>query len=324
MSQDIHQGLNDLISYYQGLSNYNHKFPNLNTVNYDTLIEQLLAIRQLLINKLTTNINAIYKPTEKLFAIRDHFKILETIVQFYKQNGDIAYPTPEIETSEERYALINTGLSDNTITELQQSLAEIKNYIATNTSAGSSNQAYDNIHSQLSGIKESINGLMGGDVSQNVIKSNNALLTVIKTNHELTKADLSRYDSLLTEHINKSNMNIAEAIDKEHARFVHKMSSDVNAIVAEITKANVAELATQRELIQTDMTNIEGNSLKWFFFSFIAGVFLLFACSGFSSIWAANRAISYARIFKITTVCAPDKPVINSHKIKHQVHDNDE
>ena len=104
------------------------------------MIEQLIEIRQLLINITFININAVYKPTEKLFINRDHFIILEATIQFFKQNVDGVYPLPEAEESKaednnETHAPGNTELYMTTIAELQQSIAEIKNYLTTDANS---------------------------------------------------------------------------------------------------------------------------------------------------------------------------------------------
>lgn len=59
------------------------------------------------------------------------------------------------------------------------------------------------------------------------------------------KSDIAKYDALLTEHINKSAVNIAEVIEKEHSRFVQKIASESNAIIAGIVEATANELATK-------------------------------------------------------------------------------
>lgn len=349
--------INQLIDYYQALNSLNGQFGEINVndtknTNYDNLIEELITVREFLINKSFDDINTKYKPTEGLFIHKNHYKILEDTVQFYKTNIDELYPIPAEKESKpiDDSSSINNGndteltsllsqMKDNIIADtndnLVQSCNDLKDQLSTVIEeklavfSAQNNIAQDpeaekathtDILSGLSDVKESLNKIIDDELNQHVMQSTQDTLAAIKTNHELMRSDIQKYDTLLTDHINKSGEYTLNAIEKEHARFGQKMSSDVNNIVAEITKANAAELATQSELIQTHMKQLEDKSFKWFVIMFCFSVFILFAGSVFSSTWAAEKAFGNAKVFRVATVCAPVKPV-SPHKLKHN--DND-
>jgi hypothetical protein len=117
------------------------------------------------------------------------------------------------------------------------------------------------------------------------------------------KSDITKYDALLTEHINKSGIYTVEAIEKEYARFVQKIISDSNAIIAGISETVAGEIAVHTGLIKDSMKKLDDKSFKWACIVFIAGICTLFASSILSSSWAANKALGDAKIFKITAVC---------------------
>ncbi len=128
------------------------------------------------------------------------------------------------------------------------------------------------------------------------------------------KSDIVKYDALLTEHITKSSINMVEAIEKEHARFVQKIASDSNAIIAEISEAVSGEFATQTYLIEDSVKRLDDKLFKQACIVFIAVICALFACSILSSTWAANKAIGNAKVFKVLTR-DNSIPLINLQKI---------
>ena len=134
------------------------------------------------------------------------------------------------------------------------------------------NSANEEILKTLFDIKESINKLIDDDFSRSIVKSTNDTLAALNTNYELMKADINKYDALLTTHITQSSTNATMAIEKEHTRFVQKMSSDVNVIIAGITEANIAELATQATVVQTSMRELMINHLNGLISSLLWGL----------------------------------------------------
>lgn len=356
MLHSNYKEINQLINYYQALVKINHQFTDISildnaTIHYENLVEQLIIIRRLLINKTITNINAVYKPTERLFLNKEHFKVLEATVQFYKQNADVVYPMPELEEP----IMIDNNKTDtaevleshiSVITELQQAITVIKNHIATEYNSSLS-QAVENMCMQLSSIeekltilsnngdllehktvdglvntemlgnlsemRESINRLIDGDSGQAIIKSTNDAIAVLHTNYKLMETDIKKYDSLLTDHINQTSTNITLAIEKEHSRFVQRMSSEVNAIIAGISSAASNEFSIQTDLIKDSMQKLDDQSFKRSCVVFVGVVSAVFACSFLSSAWTVNKVVGNNKLFRIEVTHKSTTPV-NSRK----------
>ncbi len=90
-----------LIKYYQDLIAFNDTLTGLDcryeNHRYNHLISQLNIIKQAIINKDLTNLNALYVPIRELFLIKKHFSILEEVIEFYKRNTDVNYDVTEAE-----------------------------------------------------------------------------------------------------------------------------------------------------------------------------------------------------------------------------------
>ena len=111
-------------------------------------------------------------------------------------------------------------------------------------------------------------------------------------------------------------INIAEAIEKEHTRFVQKIASDSNAIIVGVGEAIAGEVAIQTDLIKDSMKRLDDKSFKLACIVFITGICTLFACSVLSSTWAANKALGDAKVVKVIAVHNTNNQ-ITSQKVKH-------
>lgn len=346
--------INQLISYYQALNNLNITYADINTndtdnSNYTNLIEQLVAIRERLIKNAVNGINAVYKPIEQLFIYRSHYQILEDTVQFYKQNSTIAYPIPETKASE----IIDSNDSNiDTNTELTQSTGADANQTETAQNLNNSLvQSSDDVQTKLAAIeekltialaqndssshneteiatrteilndlttiKELLHKIASHEFNQSAIKSTQDALAAIHTNFELMKADLSKYDALLTDHINKSSATALNAMGKEHARFVLEASAEINAIVRGIREANAPDFAVQNDLMQKNAKIYEDKSFKYFCFSFIMSIFAIFSCAILTSHWVAGKVLDNAKVLKISTVCSSAPVASQKHRIRN-------
>ena len=174
----------------------------------------------------------------------------------------------------------------------------------------------DDFSAKLTSIHEQIGRITHDDIREAIAKSSNDILASLVTSRELMKSDIAKYDALLTEHINKSGIYTVEAIEKEHARFVQKIASDSNAIIAGIVDATANELAIQTDLIKDSMRKLDDKSFKRSCIILIASICALFACSILSSTWAASKALGGTKILKIIAGCSSIVPTI-SQKYKH-------
>lgn len=345
--------INDLIEYYQDLNNINLRFNAKNPIesinmDYSSLLEQLITIREFLINKNFDNINAVYRPTKSLFVYKEHYAILEGAVQFFKLNTNENYPIPETNIIED---IANNNVNQNDSTDIEPSTADTN---SDNNDSKTDNtliqQHYDYIKAKLaliearidlwpipssnaevldkiSQVHNSISSIVNQDLFHSVARTSQDTLMLMKTNCELVRSDLNKYDELMTNHITKTAANVTEIIEKEYTRFVHRVSNDINAIVAGITEKNTAELATQTKLVQTNMdkfdNKLDNKFFKWFSSIFFVSAFMLFGNSILSSSWAANKIANNAKLVKLSMTCKPAKPV-SQHKSKVKSSDDDE
>lgn len=349
MLDKIHHTIDPLIDFYQELNNLKNKVDNIyspeiknsSNTNNSNLVEQLIKVRKLLINKSFDDINAIYKPTAGLFLYKEQFTILENTINYYKVNINDDYPITEegnslvsnndtnannldannnlesestINTSEENFTtdIINNLIQTNI--NFEAKLALITEKLDTLVEQNNSSLIKDikttktELLTNFSRLNESIDKIINVDSYQALIKTSQDTLSTLKTSHQYIKDDISRYDALLTEHITKTGSNIVDAVEKEHIRFVQKIAAETSAITSEITKANVAELSNQRELVETNMKKQENTLIKWYAIIFFVSSFMIFACSILSSNWAANKVINNAKIFKVSVDCAATIP----------------
>ena len=285
MADNNQHNIDHLINYYIGLVELNNKFikPSFckDNYKYEDLVTRMLSIKQLLIKKTLNNINSLYKPTANLFNSNDHFTILEECIMFYRENPDLDYPINITESNTVVNNQSDTGNNDN----------EIK--------------------IQLSDIQESMNKLINDNQNSAIIKSSNDTLAALNTNYELMKADLNKYDNLITHHINQTSQIIVESIEKEHARFAQKIASDSNTIINGITEANVNELEKQTKLIQSSVKDLNDKTFYQSCYLFIWSILLLFACSTLSSTWTATKVLNNVRLIKIVET---PPPKLNIHK----------
>jgi hypothetical protein len=248
-------------------------------------VDQLIVIRQVIIDKNMSTINSLYTRTRELFIYAEHFDILEGTVKFYKRNTNVNYDIVEAE----QY-LINqiNNLTTNAFSDTQQAANYIEQY-------------YDKLNTQLISIDKKLSAFSYNNIKETLERSNNDISATMATNYEQMKSDIKRYDSLLIEHISKTSIYLSEAVEKEHARFVQKIASDSNAIIAGISEAVASEIAIQTDLINNSMKKLDDKLFKWFCGAFVGCIFALFACSILSSTWTANKVIGNARVFKIVT-----------------------
>lgn len=290
-----------LINYYQNVIALNDAFSDLDNRNennrYKHLVSQLVVIRQSIIDKSLANINTLYKPIRELFINQEHFSTLEEIIAFYKNNPDANYDI----VGAEQY--LNNHLASSVpvdLTDMQKVVKYIEQSIVAPINIALA-KVSDDFNAKLTGINNQISQITNDSISELIAKSSNDILASLSTSRELMKSDIAKYDALLTEHITKSGINIAEAIEKEHARFAQKIASDSNAIIAGISEAVSGELATQTDLIKDSMKKLDDKAFKRASFMFIGCVCALFACSLFSSTWAASKVISNLKILAATS-----------------------
>jgi len=275
-----------LISYYQGLIDINDAFTKLNSDKendrYKHLVSQLIIIRQTIMSKDLAGINALYKPIWELFVTNEHFSILEEAIEFYKRNPNVSYNATEAKQYLDNH--LTKPVTVN-VTDMQKLIKHIEQGIATSVNTALTQSS--------------------SDFNEVIKKSSNDTLAALTTSNALMKSDIIKYDALLTEHISKSAIIFTEVIEKEHARFVQKIASDSNAIIAGISEVNANELAAQTELVKQSMKDFEDKSFKQFCISFILVVGALFACSILSSTWAANKLVSNAIALKKSAASNP-------------------
>lgn len=246
-------------------------------------------------DKDVTNIYLLCKTIRELFINVEHFNILEDIVEFYKNNPDANFDVVEAE----QYLNNHLASSVPVYTDMHKVIQSVEqNIVAFINSALA--KVSDNFNAKLANINDQVSLVTNDDLSEVIAKFSNDILATLTTSRELMKSDIAKYDALLTEHINKSGICTVEAIEKEHARFVQKIASESNAIIAGISEAIFSELAMQTDLINDSMRKLDDKSLKRSCLVFIAGISALLACSVFSSTWAANKALGNAKVFKIT------------------------
>lgn len=299
MNEVNQHNIDCLIDCYTNLIELINKFPNLqfggDSYRYEDLVKRLCSIRQLIIDKDLANINVIYKPMLTLFNHKEHFTTLEEAIQFYRQNPSIDYPMPTasddtINTNNEN----NQYSNEQVISSINQSFSILTNEIKL----------------QLSEIKELTGNKFAND---DINRFSNDILATLTTSRELMKSDIAKYDELLTNHINKSSIYIVEAIEKEHTRFVQRMSSDVNAIIAGISSAASNEFSTQTDLIKDSMKALDDKSFKRSCVVFVGVVSAVFACSFLSAAWTMNKVVGSTKLFRIEVTHKPTTPV-NSRK----------
>lgn len=281
----------------------NDRFSKLNELNTDTnvgngendkyknLINKLIAIRQLIIDKKAADISTLYKPAPGLFINKEHFTILEAAIQFYKDNPGVDYDIAGAEQYCNDYAATNNDSVNNEIRFNEQTA---NNIIQALSILG------NEIKTQLSEIQEPIKRLANDDICSQITKSSNDTLAALSTNHELMKSDVRKYDTFLTEHISKSGIHVTEIIEKEHARFVQRIASDSNAIIAGISETVAGEVGIQTNLVKDSMKALDDKLFKWACLVFIVGICALFACSILSSSWAANKSLNGIRAIAAT------------------------
>ncbi len=303
MTNNYQYSIELLIGYYQDLITMNDRFTafnkhntGINTVNsendrYKNLVIKIIAIRQLIIDKKAADINTLYKPAPGLFINKEHFTTLEAAIQFYKDNLGVDYDIAGAEQYCNDYAATNNDSVNNEIRFNEQTA---NNIIQALSILG------DEIKTQLSEIQEPIKRLVNEDICSQITKSSNDTLAALSTNHELMKSDVRKYDTFLTEHISKSSVHVTEAIEKEHARFVQRMASDSNAIIAGISETVTGEVAIQTNLVKDSMKGLDDKLFKWAGVIFIGAALLLFACSVLSSSWAANKSLNGIRAIAAT------------------------
>lgn len=102
--------------------------------------------------------------------------------------------------------------------------------------------------------------------------------------------------------LNKTGINITEAIEKEHARFVQRIASDSNAIIAEITDVTANVLSKQTDLVKAIVKEIENKSFKDLSIIFFMSIGFMFTCSILTSNWTANKVVARIKVIKITTI----------------------
>lgn len=304
MTKNNQYNLELLIDYYQDLISINSKFSDFDSKDennrYKHLVDQLTAIRQVIIDKNMSNINSLYMPISELFINAAHFGILEEIVEFYKRNTNVNYDTVEAEQYLNSH-IVKSAPAD--FTNVQQ----VTNYIG---------QYFDKLNTQLTYISKQLGTLVYDDLKEAIARCNSDISATMATNYEQMKSDIKRYDLLLIEHISKTSTYLTEAIEKEHARFIQRIASDSNAIIAGVSETITGEIAIQIDLIKDSMKKLEDKSFKWFCGAFIGSIFALFACSILSSTWAANKALGDAKVVKVIAVHNTNNQT-TSQKVKH-------
>ncbi len=288
-----------LINYYQEVLAVNEAFTDLSDENeinrYKNLVEQLVIIRQALVDKNLSKIRLLYKPIRSLFMNENHFNLLERIIEFCRRNPTFNYNISDAELylKENIISKASTGT-----TNMQQLISMEQNVVSQNAILS---KIDDDLVAKLNEVNQQLHKITNYEFNEIVIKSSNEVLATLTTNYELMKLDIARYDKLLTEHINKSGINIAEAIEKEHARFVQKIASDSNQIIANVSESVASKLTTQTNLVANKMKEFDDKAFKRACIMFFGCVCAIFACSIFSSSWAASKITDGLSITKVTT-----------------------
>lgn len=317
MLNNNHPSLEQIINYYQELITVNAKFTDIHELNdqnanYEELVKQLIIIRDLLIKRDLSNINMFYKPLEKLFNNKGHYRILETIILQFRQNPLLGYHAEESNANNEANELVNAADGDCAITnkndpivKLNTKLLELENNILNKLNIFENKQGCDVLVEQNNKILEttidmqrSIEELNNHDFYSAITRATNDTMATLTTNHELMKTDINRYDAMLTDHINKSGINVTEAIEKEHARFVQKIASDSNAIIAGLIDATANILSKQTELVKASVKEIENKLFKYMSIIFIISIGFIFTCSILTSSWTANKVVAHIKAIK--------------------------
>ena len=313
MQNNNHNGLNQLINYYQKLININGEFVDIHDISqqnqyYENLLKQLLIIRNLLIKKETSNINAVYRPIEKLFNNKEHFNLLEATVSYFKQNPALDYKISAVGDNIMAYdpQIANKNEPDleqdaNEIRlairdELNAKLGDIEDKILTKidaighqTNINQSNNEIGTIVSVIQALESAVKPISSDDFNAVVVRSTRDVIATLNTNYELMKDDIKRYDAMLTDHINKSGINTIEAIEKEHARFVQKIASESNSVISGITNAAATEISKQSEIVQSSVKSVDNKLFKYFSIMFFMSACFMFGGALLSSNWAVNK-----------------------------------
>ena len=299
----IQPSIDHLIDYYTTLVDTNNKFADIqfgdDNYQYEDLIKRMHSVRQLIINKDLSNINNIYKPTERLFNCKEHFAILEETLKFYRQNSDADYPVSVAEPDS------GVGNESNSADGDKQSI----NDQALSTLG-------DKIKVQLFDIKEPIKQLINDEFNSIVAKASGDTIAALATTNTLIRSDIAKYDALLTDHISKSGINTTEAIEKEHIRFVQKIAADSNQIINNVSEAIADELSTQTNLVNDSLNKFDDREFKRAAFILFGCAFILFACSVFSSTWTANKILNGTKLVQIIPA-QQNNPAHDSKKGRH-------
>ncbi len=319
MLNDDQYNLELLINYYQEVLTINEAFTDLSNENeinrYKNLVEQLVIIRQTLVDKNLSKIRSLYKPIRSLFTNENHFNLLEEIIEFCRRNPSFNYDV----TDAELYLKKNITSKASTGTVDMQQLTSVKQKVVPPNTISS--KIDDDLVAKLNEVNQQLQKMTNDEFNEIVIKSSNEVLATLTTNYELMKSDIARYDKLLTEHINKSGINIAEAIEKEHARFVQKIASDSNQIIANVSEAITNEFTTQTNLVADKMKEFDDKAFKRSCLIFFCCVCAIFACSIFSSSWTANKVAGNTKISKVAATCNSNASVVQQ-KLKSQLLSN--
>lgn len=302
MQNNNANGLNQLINYYQELINVNSQFNDIHDLNrqnanYKNLLNQLIVIRDLLIKRETNSINAVYKPIEKLFNNKEHFILLGTTIDYLKQNPQIDYPVPENSG--------NSSINNDYLPPEQEIISDYNDYninSATNMSNSVIDEQNDKLFETLTVMQKSIKELKSNDFSFVITKSTNDMIAAFNTNYELMKSDITRYDAMLTDHINKSSAITAEAVEKEHARFAQKVAAESNAIIAGVIDATTSELAKQTDLIKSWVKEIDNKQLKHVCIVFFMNICFMFGGAILAANWTVSKIFTHAASVKSKVV----------------------
>lgn len=320
--------LEQLINYYQELIVVNTKFNDIHELtgqndNYEELVKQLKSIRDLLIKRDLSNINMFYRPLERLFNNKGHYRILETIILQFRQNSSLEYLVQEentgnVESNDLSNVVSDTAIVtsnngdfmvklDNRINKIEDDVLDRLNSLQDYQNGNTNFEQNAEIVEILNEVQKSIKLLTSNEFYSTVAKSSNDIMANLTTNYELMKADINRYDAMLTDHINKSGIDIAETIEKEHVRFRQKISSDSNAIIAGIADAIVDELSKQTDLVKASVKEIENKLFKYISIIFVISIGFMFTCSILTSSWTANKVVAHIKAIKITAMSNSNK-----------------